>query len=797
MKISEHWLREWVNPALDTDALAHQLTMAGLEVDGVEPVAAAFEGVVVGYVLAVEPHLDADKLRVTQVDAGTGTPLQIVCGAANVRVGMKAPCALIGAKLPGFKIKKAKLRGAASHGMLCSEQELGMAESAAGLMELPADAPVGEDIRVYLGLDDVAIDIDLTPNRGDCLSVAGVAREVGALNGADLTPPVMEPVLPESDAIFPVRLEASADCPRYLGRVIRGVDPEAETPLWMVEKLRRCGIRSLGPGVDVTNYVLLELGQPMHAFDLARLRGGIVVRRAAQDEALTLLDGKTVTLDADVLVIAHEGGPVAMAGIMGGEGSGVSADTRDLFLESAHFAPTAIAGRARRFGLHTDASHRYERGVDPDRPAQAMERATRLLLDICGGEPGPVIVAESSAHLRTREAVTLRRDRIRRLLGVALDDAQVADYLKRLGMDVTTVAEGVWRVVPPASRFDIAIEADLIEELGRLHGYDNIPGAVPHAETAMIERPEAGQSPARMRAVLVDRGWHEAITYSFVDPAMHAHFTFGPEPVALANPISQDLSVMRTSLWPGLMTALQHNLNRQQTRIRLFETGLAFLPGAQGLDDMKQAQRIAGIACGSVASEQWGEPERRVDFYDVKGDLEAVMGVAVGAFRFAAPKPGAAHPALHPGRCARIERDGEAVGWIGVLHPGLEKPLGLDAAPVLFELDWDALTRGAAPSFRPLSRYPSIRRDLAVVVDEGVTVEAVIRVVKEAGGERISEADVFDVYRGQGVENGRKSLAMRLILLDASRTLIDADVDAVLASVVASLKQKLNGILRD
>ena len=805
MKLSENWLREWVNPAVDTDTLVQQLTMAGLEVDGVEPAAGEFSGIVVGHVLTVTPHPNADKLHVTEVDAGTGETLQIVCGAANVRVGLKTPCALVGARMPGFAIKKAKLRGVESRGMLCSEEEMGIAEFSEGLMELPADAPVGQDLRVYLGLDDVGIDIDLTPNRGDCLSVAGIAREVGVLNGTDLTPPSLEPVTPQSAETFPVRLEAPADCPRYLGRVIRGIDPRAETPLWMVEKLRRSGIRSLGPGVDVTNYVLLELGQPMHAFDLARLRGGIVVRRAARDEALTLLDGKTVKLDDDVLVIAHAGGAVAMAGIMGGEGTGVSEVTRDIFLEAAHFAPIAVAGRARRFGLHTDASHRFERGVDPELPAKAMERATRLLIDICGGAPGPVVVAESREHLSAPKPITLRRDRIRRLLGLRLEDAQMVEYLQRLGMQVEAAGGEGWRVRAPSARFDIAIEADLIEELGRIHGYDHIPNTLPHAETAMAERPEARQPLARVRSVLVDRGWYEAITYSFVDPAMHRHFMPGVEPIPLANPISQDLSVMRTSLWPGLMTALQHNLNRQQTRVRLFETGQVFLPGKQTgksagkleLEGMEPIERIAGIAMGAAHPEQWGERDRRVDFYDVKGDLEAVMGAAVEQYRFAAPDSEAAHPALHPGQCARIERRGRFVGWIGALHPALEKSLGLDAAPILFELEQDALTEGTTPVFQSLSRFPANRRDLAVLVDEDVTAEAVTSVAEKAGGALVSAVDVFDVYRGGNIESGRKSLAISLILLDSSRTLTDADGDAVVVSVVESLKSELGASLRE
>ncbi|MGB0723649.1 MAG: phenylalanine--tRNA ligase subunit beta [Gammaproteobacteria bacterium] len=787
MKLSEKWLRDWVNPDADTETLVSQLTMAGLEVDGTEPVAGEFSGVVVGHVLEVEQHPDADKLRVTKVDAGGDEPLQIVCGAPNVHVGMRAPCAVVGAVLPGIKIKKAKLRGVQSMGMLCSAKELGLAESADGLMPLPGDAPVGQDIREYLDLDDTSIDIDLTPNRGDCLSVAGIAREVGVLNSADLTPPPIDPVAAHISDTFPVALDSPTDCPRYVGRVIRGIDPAAETPLWMVERLRRSGVRSLGPGVDVTNYVLLELGQPMHAFDLAKLSGGIVVRRAAVGEQLTLLDGKVVELGSDTLVIADAGGPLAMAGIMGGEHSGVTDGTRDIFLESAHFAPEVIAGRARKHGLHTDASHRFERGVDPHLCERAMERATTLILEICGGEAGPVIDVSDPANLPHKAPVHLRRDRIARLLGIDFEDARVEEYLTRLGMAVEQVDDG-WKITPPSFRFDIAIEADLIEELGRLHGYDNIPTSMPHAETVMAHRPE-NQSPiARLRSVLVDRGYQEAITYSFIDPRLHGLFDHEHEGVALANPLSADLSIMRTSLWPGLVNAMRHNLNRQQSRVRLFETGMVFV---QEGDELVQVNRIAGVATGDVNPEQWGEKARRVDYYDVKGDLEALFGTAEG-YGFVS----AQHPALHPGQTARIEYQGRGVGWLGVLHPATEKALGLDAPAVVFELDLATVEKARVPAFAPLSRFPSIRRDLAVLVDESVSADALIESASSVDP-LVAAASVFDIYRGKGIETGLKSVAMSLILLDSSRTLTDQDVDRVIGLAVENLRDKHGAQLRD
>ncbi|MEJ2347161.1 MAG: phenylalanine--tRNA ligase subunit beta [Gammaproteobacteria bacterium] len=792
MKISEHWLREWVDPPVSTAELAEQLTMAGLEVDSVTPAAPAFDGVVVARVRDVAPHPDADKLRVCQVDVGSGEPLNIVCGAANVRRGLCVPAAVVGARLPGdFTIKRAKLRGVESLGMLCSAKELGLAEVSEGLMELPDDAPVGASLREYLGLDDQVIDVDLTPNRGDCLGVAGIAREVGVLNRAPVNWIRTEPIPQAIDDTFPVEVEVPTDCPRYLGRVMRGVHPAAATPLWMQERLRRGGIRSLGPLVDVTNYVLLELGQPMHAFDLGRLEGGIRVRRAADGEQLTLLDGKVVEVDSDTLLIADHVKPLAMAGIMGGADSGVGEGTVDLFLECAYFAPTAIAGRARRYGLQTDSSHRFERGVDPELQHRAMERATRLLLDIVGGRAGPVIETAARSHLPVREPIVLRRSRLRRLLGIDVDATDVAEVLERLGMQVKAVEEG-WRVVPPSFRFDIAIEADLIEEVSRIYGYQRIPSRRPGGRVAMHVRPEATLPLPRLHQLLVDRGYQEVVTYSFVDPAMQESLHPGAAVMHLANPISSEMAVMRASLWTGLLGTLIHNRNRQQERVRIFESGLKFIVQD---NELKQVQVIAGAIAGDALPEGWSAAGRAADFYDLKGDVEALLHLTGCGddFIFTASR----HPALHPGQSASIKRNNKAVGWAGSLHPEVQQKLGVSGNILLFELELEGLQQAAIPRFQALSKYPSIRRDLAVVVDEGVSARQLRDCVREAVPDLLQEMRIFDVYRGKGIDSGRKSLAFGLILQESSRTLTDSEVDAAIDRVVAKLKQELGAALRD
>ncbi|HQU17323.1 MAG: phenylalanine--tRNA ligase subunit beta [Gammaproteobacteria bacterium] len=791
MKFSERWLREWVDPPVSTETLAEQLTMAGLEVDSVRPAAPGFEGIVVGEILSAGPHPDAERLQVCQVAAGAD-PVQVVCGAPNARAGLRVPFAVVDARLPdGTRIRRARLRGVESFGMLCSARELGLSEEAAGLLELPPDAPPGADLRDYLGLNDQVLEVDLTPNRGDCLGIAGIAREVGVLNRCAVRAPEWTPVRAGIEDRFPVVVDAPADCPRYLGRVIRGMDPAARTPVWMCERLRRSGLRSLGLLVDVTNYVLLEYGQPMHAFDLAQLQGEIRVRRARAGEALTLLDGRDVELDDATLVIADRGRVLALAGIMGGEGSGVGAATRDLFLECAYFTPQAIGGRARRYGLHTDASHRFERGVDPRLQSQAMERATGLLVEIGGGSAGPVVEVCSETHLPARVPVVLRRDRIRRVLGVGLPDPEVEEILTRLGMEVAPQPAG-WRVTPPSHRFDLAREVDLIEELARIHGYDRLPSTRTSGDLALAPAPEGRVDLTRMRQLLVDRGYQETITYSFVDPVLQRRLDPEHPPVALANPLSADLSVMRTSLWPALLKVLIYNQNRQQGRVRIFESGLRFI---QQTTDIKQERAISGLVSGGAAlPEQWGSKSQAVDFYDVKGDLEALLGLTGrgGHFIFK-PTP---HPALHPGQSVQIECAGVAVGWFGALHPELLGELGLADRVFLFELDLAQIEPARIPVFQELSRFPAIRRDLAVVVDEAVSAAAVRECIVRHAPASLQDLIVFDVYRGQGVEPSRKSIAVGLIFQESSRTLTDQDIDAIIAGVVVGLEQQLGATLR-
>ncbi len=793
MKFSEHWLREWVDPQVSTAELASQLTMAGLEVDSVEPAAPAFSGVVVGEVKRVVPHPDADKLRVCQVDPGDGELLGIVCGAPNVREGLKVPLALLGAELPnGFKIKRAKLRGVESQGMLCSGAELGLADQSSGLLELPGDAPVGEDFRVWLKLDDACIEVDLTPNRGDCLGLAGIAREVGVLNRAPVIPPAIEPVPATIDDALPVELLDPAGCPRYVGRVVKGVNPRAATPLWMKERLRRSGIRSLGPLVDVTNYVMLELGQPMHAFDLAELEGGIRVRRATKGEKLMLLDGSELELDEDVLLIADHAKPVALAGIMGGEHSGCGDDTAAVLLEAAFFAPEVVAGRGRRFGLHTDASHRFERGVDPTLQRAAMERATALLMQIAGGEAGPIVEAVEEGQVPQRRTVTLRRQRLAMVLGLTLADDDVCEILERLGFQPQATDEG-WTVTAPGYRFDIAIEEDLIEEVGRVHGYDAVPETTPAGAMGMRPLPEGRVELTRMKQALTDRGYQEAITYSFVDPALQRLLDPGIDPIALANPISADMAEMRTTLWPGLVQATLRNQNRQQNRVRLFETGLHF---RNENGELHQHQALSGIIVGALEPEQWGSVRREADFFDLKGDVEALLGLT-GDQRGFIFNPSIQHPALHPGQSARIEKNNQAVGWLGALHPAIEHELGLSGKGFVFELDVSAIREGTVPSFTPISRFPAIRRDVAVVVDESVPAHAVGGAVRSAAGTLLTNLQLFDVYRGKGVDSGRKSLALGLTLQDQSRTLTDTEIEQVVEKVLIALNKEFGAILRD
>ncbi|WP_283786856.1 phenylalanine--tRNA ligase subunit beta [Bermanella sp. WJH001] len=793
MKFSESWLREWVNPSLKTDELVAQVTMAGLEVDAVDPVAGEFSGIVVAQVVKREQHPDADKLSLCQVTDGTDT-FQIVCGAANVREGLKVPMAKIGAVLPtpdgkGFKIKKAKLRGVESHGMLCAEAEMGMAEQSDGLMELAHDAPVGQDIREYLNLDDAIIEVDLTPNRADCLSVKGLAREVGTLNNVDVKPLNIEVMAAQINDTLPVTLSAPQACPKYVGRVVKGVDVTATTPLWMIEKLRRSGIRSIDPIVDVTNYVLLELGQPMHAFDLAKVDGGINVRMAADKEKLTLLDCQEIELTSDTLVIADDSKALAIAGVMGGEHSGVNTETKDVFLEVAYFDPIAIAGKARNYGLHTDSSHRFERGVDYRLQNDAMERATQLIVEICGGQAGPVVNTEDEAAMPKEATVELRAQRVVDVLALELPASEIETMLTRLGMTVTANATG-WTVNVPSYRFDISIEADLIEEIARIHGYNNLPVTTPMAALDLQSEPEVITPINTLKQFWVSRGYQEAITYSFVDPKIQKLVDPEIDGLTLANPISADMAVMRSTLWVGLIKAAEHNLKRQQSDVRLFETGLRFVPNG---DALTQEPMLAGLVCGSRLSMGWTNGSEKVDFYDLKGDLEAMLSINGDAdYSFVAGE----HPALHPGQCAAILKGDKQIGLLGALHPVLQKQLGIKTPLFVFELLLDEVTQGQLPEFTSVSKFPEVSRDLAFVVEESVQWAQVEQVIREQAGQSLTNVTLFDVYRGQGIENGRKSLALGLTWQDPSRTLNDEEITSSVDNIVTKLAEGLGAQLR-
>lgn len=789
MKFSEKWLREWVNPAIGTQELMDQITMAGLEVDGFEPVAGAFTNVIVGEVLSVEPHPDADKLRVCQV-AGGSEVVQVVCGAPNVREGLKVPFAVVGAVLPGdFRIKAAKLRGQPSNGMLCSASELGLSDDDSGLLELPGDAPTGQDLTDYLGLNDITIDVDLTPNRADCLSLRGLAREVGVLTGESVREPELSSVPATHDDRPAITVEAPAACPRYLGRIIRNVDLSVETPLWMVEKLRRSGIRSIDPAVDITNYVMLELGQPLHAFDREEIDGGIVVRMARDNEELVLLDGQTVKLTADTLVIADHQKPLAIAGVMGGEHSGVSEKTRDLVLESAWFEPVALAGKARHYGLHTDASHRFERGVDYELARAAMERATALLLAITGGEAGEIVEVASQEHLPDAPRVTLRADRLDGVLGMSIEPSRVADILTRLGLTITDQGDSHWTVRVPSWRPDISIEEDLIEEVGRIYGYNNLPVTEPLGSLAMQPRAEAVRPLTAVRSFFVARGYQEAITYSFVDPKVQAILDPEQQGIPLANPISADLAVMRTTLWSGLAKTLEYNQKRQQPRIRLFETGLRFVRNG---DDIDQQPMLAGIVTGNQQPENWANGRRAADFFDVKGDLEALFDLLGVEVRFTAGQ----HPALHPGQTAQLLLADQPVGWLGTMHPQVQKKLDLDGTILMFELFLNPVVSGYVPNFKEFSKYPEVRRDLAIIIGNEIAFADVDRVVRNNAGDRLTALRAFDVYEGEKLGEGKRSLALSLFWQHAERTLNDDEVHELFDGVIQALKSELGAILR-
>ncbi|MDD2884685.1 MAG: phenylalanine--tRNA ligase subunit beta [Dechloromonas sp.] len=793
MKFSESWLRTLVDPKLTSEELSHLLTMAGLEVEDLSPVAPPFNQVVVAQVLEVVKHPDADRLNVCQVDIGHGVVQQIVCGAPNVAAGLKVPCALPGAELPGdFKIKIAKVRGIESSGMLCSAKELGIAEEAAGLLVLPADAPVGQSIRHYLELDDHVFEIKLTPNRADCLSLQGIAREVGAITGSSTCLPLIGEVLPTTTERRTVLLDAPEACPLYCGRVIQGVDAKAVTPEWLRRRLERSGIRSISALVDITNYVMLELGQPLHVFDNAKLDGAVHARLARPDEQLLLLNAQTVAVDRDILLISDDVKALAMAGIMGGEESAVTLETTELFLESAFFAPKAIAGRARRHGFSSDASHRFERGVDFGSTRRAIERATQLIVDLCGGQVGPVVQAQ--ADLPSRPAVRLRTARAEKVLGLTLGSKRIAELFT--GLDLAFEQQGDdFLVTPPSWRFDMEIEEDLIEEIARLYGYDNIPSQAPQGRLAMMRQPEAQRPVYRIRQMLADRGYQEVVNFAFVETDWEADFagkTTENDLIRLANPIASQMAVMRSTLFGGLIANLVTNLKRKQNRVRLFEVGRTFHrdTGDQALAGFRQPWRLAGLAFGGALPESWGSGARKVDFYDLKGEIEALLAPAI--LRFEA----CSHPALHPGRAACILLDGREIGCLGELHPEWMQKYELTAAPLLFELELEALKAAVVPAYIEVSRFPAVVRDLAVVVDRDLTLQALFDGLKEGLPPLVKDLQLFDVYAGKGVPENKKSLALRIVMQDTQRTLLDSEVDAAVQQLIANLEQQFSAQLR-
>ncbi|MGX2957287.1 phenylalanine--tRNA ligase subunit beta [Ursidibacter arcticus] len=795
MKFNESWLREWVNPTISTETLCDQITMLGLEVDDVEAIAGEFSGVVVGEVVECAQHPDADKLRVTKVNVGGDRLLDIVCGAPNCRQGLKVACATEGAVLPGdFKIKKTKLRGQPSEGMLCSFTELGIKVEQDGIIELPADAPIGEDFRHYLQLNDKAIEISLTPNRADCLSIAGIAREVGVINQAAVNIPTIDAVKATISDKITIELQAPEACPRYLLRVVKGVNVNAQSPLWLQEKLRRCGLRSIDPIVDITNLSLLELGQPMHAFDMAKVAQPVQVRLAKQGEELVLLDGSTAKLQDNTLLIADQNGPLAMAGIFGGLASGVSSDTKDVILEAAFFAPLAITGRARQYGLHTDSSHRFERGVDYELPRKAMERATALLLEICGGEAGEIVEATSQEHLPKANTVTLRRSKLDSLLGHHIATETVTDIFNRLGFE-TEYTNDTWTVKSPSWRFDIEIEEDLIEEVARIYGYNSIPNNAPLAHLQMKGVPEKILEAIRIRTALVDSDYQEVITYSFVDPKTQELLHPEQEALILPNPISSEMSAMRVSLLTGLLDTIAYNQNRQQSRVRIFESGLRFIPDANAENGIRQELVFGAAIVGDKRPTHWEHKAENVDFFDLKGDLERILSLTSikDKLSFVAKQ----YPALHPGQSAAIMLDGEEIGFIGTVHPKVIQKLGLSGKPVVFELLASAIAERSVPSAKEVSRFPANKRDIAVVVDSTIAAGEVLTECRKAGGDKLVAVNLFDVYQGSNLAEGKKSLAISLTIQDKEKTLEEEEINNVIQNVLAALAQQFNAYLRD
>ena len=790
MIISEQWLRELIATDLNAQEIADALTLAGLEVDAVEALGESLDGVVVGEVLSKEKHPDADRLNLTDVNIGAEESLAIVCGAANVRVGMKVPVATVGAKLPnGLKIKKSKIRGEQSFGMLCSEAELGMADASEGLLELADDAPIGEAIQSYLNLDDTLIDIDLTPNRGDCLSVAGVARELHVLIDAAYTPVVIKNMAVSSPEKVIVNVENTQACPSYLARVVNGINANAKTPLWMQERLRRSGLSSISPIVDITNYVMLEIGQPMHAFDHAKVGQAIHVRIANKGEKITLLNGTEASLDEDTLVIADAKQPIAIAGVMGGSESSIDGNTQSVVFEAAHFTKRAVAGTARAYGLHTDSSHRFERGVDPALPEKAMQRATELCLEICGGEAGE-IVRQSNDQV-DKDAVELRFERVRRLLGMPLEKDEVERMLQRISDHVVATTDG-WSVVPPSYRFDIERECDLVEEVARVKGYDNLDDRLPKLIPSGRIAPENQVEKRKLLHTMVAMGYQEAITYSFIDERMLNDFAVAEQKlIPLANPLAENMSVMRGSLWPGLVSACQFNLNRQNDRVRLFELGAVFKNDGA----IKESNKIAGLACGSLFPAQMHlKKANSIDFYDVRGDLESIFSLTGKPLDFIVKVY--EHPALHPGQSAAIVRDNEVLGFVGRIHPNLANKYDLPLMTYLFELDLEGVCAAYVPEYQTVSKFPSVSRDIALLVPVEISTGLVLTYIRSIECKDLSDVQLFDVYIGEGVEISKKSVAVKLTFQRIDRTLTDDQIEAYMSLILKKLAKEFSIELR-
>jgi len=792
MMLSEKWLREWTSPRLDSQALADRLTLSGLEVASIDPAGETLPKVVVGEITTMTPHPRSDKLKVCSVEVGRPRNLQIVCGAANAIQGMKSPVALIGAVLPdGSKVAKSRIRDVVSSGMLCSAAELGLEQTSDGIMSLDSNTTVGKPVSDVLGFDDKIFDIELTPNRGDCLSVLGIAREVSAACGTRLRWPKLPKPNATSKARIPIRIKAGRDCPRYIGRVVENIDMNAPTPNWLSEKLRRSGVRSVNCVVDITNYVMLELGQPMHAFDLNQIDSGIVVRHAEDGESLTLLDDTKVKMDAETLVIADQGRAIALAGIMGGAGSAINDKTKNIVFEAAHFRPQIVARKAREFRMHTDASHRFERGVDATLPETAIHRATELLLAIAGGETGSVIEAKHERYLPKQEPIVLRQDQTERLLGMKVNAKRVEKVLTRLDMKVRANKNG-WRVVAPAHRFDISAEHDLIEEIARIDGYDAVPVHLPRIGVSPPAQSESVLPPQRIRKLMTDRDYREAITYSFIDKSLQNAVDPKIKPVLLANPIAENMAVMRSSLWPGLLQALSTNFNRQHRRIRLFEIGHVFFHAKDGY---REEQRLAGVVTGCALPEQWGIDSTPVDFFDLKGDVESLFNISGNQKQFV--MQAAQHPALHPGQTAVIKLGKQYVGTIGCLHPDLQAQLDIDQQIFLFEIAFDAISTHEVTTYTPISRFPAVRRDISLLVTEQVSAKDLYDSISSAGGKALVKLHLFSIYRGESIDASRKSVSFGLTFQESSRTLMDLEVERIMKRILETLRSKHGAELRE